>query len=294
MELIHAFIASMGHYLEMRGFILNPSPRMETNPQQKENLIREERKLLESIGERLARFHRASAGFPVSRRHPLNRIGKWREIWVERLKRIRRFRDALFSQGISNELESLFLDNYTYYHQLAQDALFYLDDYHYPEVVPLSAAYGVLSYRSLSLDQLEIKGESIGFRHAEDWRLDIPVRDLGHFMRNTFMEKGEPAGAFSFLQGYQRVREILPEEFPLLYAILLFPYEWAGYVEGYYAKNLEPGLGELKFRSLLNQEAQKNRFLIQFREKLKEWSGVDLAEIEWLKPTHLREPRESP
>lgn len=287
MDPVHSFIASMGDYLEMRGFSLRPKVGYEAEEQVG---MQGERKRppFEEIGERLARFHRASAGFPFSRRHPLNRLGKWKEIWIGRLKRIGTFRDSLFQAGVGHPFDTLFLTHYTYFSQLGQVALFYLDDALYPHVVQSSASYGILSYRSLSLEDVQPKGKTIWFMNEHDWRIDIPVRDIASLIRNTMMQNGDVDEAHLFLNGYGRIRALLPEEYPLLYAVFLYPVEWVEMVEAYFTRQLPAEEGLMRFRQLIHTEKVKNHFIHRFSERLRETEGIDLTEVAWLRPTDQR------
>lgn len=289
MDPIHSFISAMGNYLEMRGFSLRPVYERTIEVVGSRHLMNEG-ELYREIGERLAKLHRASAGFPVSKRHPLFRLGKWKEIWLQRLKRIRFFRDSLFRDGIKQPFEALFLTHYTYFAQLGQVSLFYLDDSLYPQVVPISAAYGLLTYRSLSMNDLKIKG-NVWFINEEEWRIDIPVRDLGSFIRNTFMEQGDLKGAFSFLNGYQRIREITPEEFPLLYAFLLYPAPWVELVDAYFTQTIPHEEGMKRLRKMIDDEKKRSLFIARLREGLKEEVGIEMAEVKWLLPIGERTPQ---
>ncbi len=236
-----------------------------------------------SLGQQLSQLHLASAGFSIQKNHPLNRIGTWTDHWYKRVKRIQAFRDNIFQVGVTSQFEELFLEDYTYFNQLAQVALFYLEDHRYLEVTQLVEPYSSLAYRSFSWKDVELVDSGYSFKRPENWIVDIAVRDLGQFTRSSSMETLSLDDAIILLQGYQQYRELLPEEFQMIYAQLLYPYRWIQLIERYTARHKYPQFDweeEIRNIHLCYQEWEP--VLADFVERIEEEFGVKITPVEWI------------
>jgi len=237
------------------------------------------------LGKKLYQLHKASAGFAHPQNHPLNLKGKWSEHWFKRLKRIQKVRDHIYKQGIQSKFEELFLENYSYFNQLAQVALFYLEDLNYPEVVNALEAYGTLAYRSFSWDFVKESEDGYLFVRPESWILDIPTRDLGHFVKNSSMETLAYEDSVELLRGYQSGRELEKSEYHLIYASMLFPSRWVRLVEKYMNRQNYPNIEwEEEILELNDSYQEWERVLGEYNAKIYEEFGVEVTPVEWLLP----------
>lgn len=236
-----------------------------------------------NLGKQLSQLHQASAGFSIQANHPLYRIGTWSDQWFKRIKRIQAIRDQLYQMGIHSQFEELFLEDYTYFNQLAQVALFYLEDHHYVEIVRQVEPYSSLAYRSFSWKDVEQSEYGFSFIHPENWIVDIAARDLGQFTRSSSMETLSFDETIQLLQGYQHERELLPTEYQMIYAQLLYPNRWVGLVERYTARHKYPQLNwEEEIRHLHVSYQEWEPVLAEFADRIYAEFGARITPIEWI------------
>jgi spore coat protein YutH len=236
----------------------------------------------EHLGNRLYHLHEASTDFMYPKNHPLNLMGRLPEQWIRRTKRIQNIHAQLLKAGINSLFDELFLKNYTYFNQLAQVALFYLEDHHYNEVINELRSYGNLAYRSFSLEDVEIDEAGIKFINPENWVIDLPVRDLANFIKNTSMDTLSLDESVQFLKGYQTKRELLPSEHHLIYAILLYPNKFFRLVETAYSSRREDRDWDEEISWMVQQYQDWEMLLARYRDRIKEEFRIQLTPVEWI------------
>lgn len=235
------------------------------------------------LGTELCRLHLASAGYEIQQDHPLNRSGTWAKRWFQRVKQMEKLRDHLFHVGVTSDFEELFLQDYTYFNQLAQVALFYLEDHQYSHAVQQLQSVSTLAHRSFSWQNVEQAEQGFIFVHPEDWLVDIGVRDLASFIRTSSFTSNSLDESMQFLQGYQNIRELRPEEYHLIYAQLLYPVRWIQLIQKYQVRHQHASLDwEQELQKLHHSYQRWEPVLVDYVEQVYDHFGVEVTSIEWL------------
>lgn len=236
------------------------------------------------LGISLAKLHDASARFPYSEEYAdLVHFGKWTTHWYDDMQRIRKYYDHLHRYGTASAFDERFLKDYTYYHQLAQVALFYLEDHQYEEFVRQHPHLCALTYQNFSWTDVEISGADICFANPGEWVLDLSIRDLAEFIRFSTMDRYDYKEVIPFLHGYQEVRELTLNEFQLMFARLLYPKEWVQLILDYiHRRDDAPREWENELRHVVEVQQGWERILAAFVPMIEEEFGVKLAKVDWL------------
>lgn len=235
------------------------------------------------LGAQLAELHLASADFTITKDDSLNRIGTWTDHWHKRVKRIQKVRDQYYQAGTNSLFEELLLEDYTYFNQLAQVALFYLEDHYYDDVVNKVVPFSKIAYRSFSWQDVEQNYSGFIFTNPENWILDIGARDLGQFTLASSMDTFSFDEAIQVLHGYQRNRELIPAEYELIYAQLLYPSRWIQLVEKYASRQNYPYLNwEDEMKSLHRKYQEWEPVLADFAGRIKHEFGANIKVVDWI------------
>lgn len=236
------------------------------------------------LGVSLAKLHHASARFPYIEEYTeLVHNGKWPTIWYDDMQQIQKYYNHLHRYGTRSPFDERFLKDYTYFHQLAQVALFYLEDHQYEEFVRQHSDLCSLTYQHFSWADVERSGPHLYFANPKSWILDLGLRDLAEFIRISTMDRFDYHEVIPLLHGYQEVRELLPREFELMFARLLYPKDWVQLTLRYMHRKDDRHMDwENELGHIVEVQQGWEKVLAAFVPMVKEEFGVELAKVDWL------------
>jgi spore coat protein YutH len=234
-----------------------------------------------NLGKELAKFHQKGRMFP----YPLlkcNRIGQWKSLWEKRLDQMEEFwRNKIFSRP-ENAFEKLFVESFTYYLGLAENAIQYLadsvmDEYPYP------VDSATICHRRFSKDTWK---QDAYLKLPTDWLFDHPSRDLAEWTRSQYVELRRTD--IGIIQGlyrqYERITPLSPFSWRLLFARLLFPIHYFECIEGYYLTQSDEKREQFKqkLQTILKDSSNYERFLAEFHH-LALYRSKKLPKPHWLR-----------
>ncbi|MFD2370367.1 hypothetical protein ACFSO0_10545 [Brevibacillus sp. GCM10020057] len=242
-----------------------------------------------TCGQTLAQFHLATSTFKGDKLFlPYSSLGNWPSMWRRKLRHYTECRDELVElEGELTSMDEYLLTSFTYVHQLGEIAVHYLLASGYDKVVKETAAYGKVAYQNF--DQGFMLWNEKGARLVAgewNWVLDMRARDIGQWLKAEVKRDGwQDEKAASFLDGYNRVSPLLPEEYAVIYGLMLYPGRFLRLVESYQELPLEEKEqvdGRL-WRIQLDQElARMEEALRRYPRLVAERYGVSIPPIDWL------------
>jgi spore coat protein YutH len=242
-----------------------------------------------ATGQALAEFHQTTKDVKGELFFPQYRsLGGWPAMWRKRLRRYEAYRDRMDEDGREiTPIDQHLLTSYTYVHHLGETAIQYLHDCGYHKVVKETAKYGRVSYQNF--DHGYILFAEDGTRHLSGqfaWQFDMRTRDIGQWLKADIRSNGwDPERVSQFLQGYNSVAPLLPAEYSVVYALLLFPGRFLRYVELYH--RLAPGerreWEEQRWQQQLDGELLAlGDAVCDFPGLIEARFGVHIAPVRWL------------
>jgi spore coat protein YutH len=236
---------------------------------------------LNQIGRDLARFHQKARTYPYQVTK-IQRIGQWKFLWEKRLDQLETFwRGKVRSQPL-NRFEKMFVESFTYYLGLAENAIQYLVDTELDEE-PQPIDSGTICHHRFHLTTWN---PEMCVKLPTEWVFDHGSRDIAEYMRHLFFEKQEDlkSNGFRFLDDYDRTTPLSVFSWRLIYSRLLFPIHFFECVENYYlsAEDDKPYF-EGKMEEVLNRSSQYEAFLKSYSSMLSiKTRRIMLPAIEWL------------
>lgn len=217
------------------------------------------------MGKKLSKFHSRGRTFA----EPLkvcNRIGKWKELWENRIDTLENvWREKLNAHPI-NEFERLFVESFPYYLGLGENAIQYLVDCEIDDQ-PTNVDAGTVCHERFYNDTWS--GEYL-VKNPFDWVFDHHSRDIGEWVREHYQqlpETYEPT-MVQFLREYQSYMPLSSFSWRLMYARLLFPVSYLEVVESYFqsVRQGEQNKLEDQLQSQLKNAHHQEVFLRYFYE----------------------------
>lgn len=183
------------------------------------------------MGSKLSKFHERGRNYsePVK---VCNRIGKWKELWENRLDGIESvWREKLHTHP-TNDFEKMFVESFPYYLALGENAIQYLVDCEIDDN-PNNMDAGTVCHERFYTDTWT--GDYL-LKNPFDWVFDHHSRDLGEWMRKHYQQYPytyQPS-MVRFMNEYQSYTTLSSFSWRLLYSRLLFPVHYFEGIEGYY------------------------------------------------------------
>jgi spore coat protein YutH len=234
-----------------------------------------------NLGRELAKFHQKGRMFP----YPMskcNRIGQWKALWEKRLDQMEVFWRNKISLRPENEFEKLFVDSFTYYLGLTENAIQYFADTLIDES-PYQIDSATICHRRFTKNTWK---QDVYLKLPTDWLLDHHSRDLAEWTRSKYVELrridiGSIQGMF---QQYENITPLSPFSWRLLYARLLFPIHYFECIEGYYLTQSDEERVQYKqkLQTILQDSSNYERFLAEFHH-FAFYRSKNLPKIHWLR-----------
>ena len=231
------------------------------------------------IGTELAVFHFRGRSIPQRIEH-CSRIGKWKEMWEQRIGQLEQvWRDKLTAKP-QNEFEKLFIDCFPYYAGLTENAIQYLVDTEIDENPELVDG-GTVCYDRFTSDTW---GDGVIGKLFSDWVFDHGARDIAEWIRAYYFKQPNTyhQGVESFLRQYQSVTPLSTFSARMLYSRMLLPVHFFEIIEHYYVTNSE-GMKTKLEESLLNHVKHSNSYERMLSE-LYELAGIQMGNIRMIVP----------
>ncbi|GAA4723041.1 hypothetical protein [Brevibacillus fulvus] len=248
-----------------------------------------------AYGHALAQFHRATGNFSGDRLFaPYSSLGSWPKMWRKKLTHFALYRDEL--EQAKEEItpfDELLLTSFTYLYQLGDLSVQYLLDQHYAKVCKEAEAYGKIAYQNFDEGYI-LFDENGSFHLIGEWQwvIDTRTRDIGQWIKAETRRNGwRPETVAQFLDGYNSSSPLLDQEYPLLYAMLLYPGRYFKLVDMYrnlpHDEKTEVDAGHWK--EIMNEElTELEELLCHFPHLVKSRYGVTIPTIDWLRRTSDR------
>jgi spore coat protein YutH len=242
-----------------------------------------------ATGQALARFHQSTGSFTGERLFlPYRSLGGWPAMWRKKLRQYSAYRDELENErGIITPFDEYLLTTYTYIHHLGDTAVQYLLDAGYNRVIKETAGYGKVAYQNFDDGYIMIADDGSRYIAAEwCWVIDMRARDIGQWIKAEIRRAGWNHDRISqFLDGYNSVSKLLPEEYACIYALLLYPGRFLKLVEAYRAFPVDD-LESLDFsdwREMLEEELQYMEMALRdYPRLITARYGAVIPQIDWL------------
>lgn len=242
-----------------------------------------------ATGQAIAEFHQMTKGFKRELFFPQYRtLGGWSAIWRRRLRRYEAYRDMMDDEGRAiTPIDQYLLTSYTYVHHLGETAIQYLHDCGYHKVVKETARYGRVTYQNFDHGYIVFAEDGTRWLTGQyAWQFDMRTRDIGQWLKADIRRNGwNPERVSMFLEGYNSVAPLLPAEYGVVYALLLFPGRFLRHAEKYY--QVAPGerveWDERSWQQQLEGELLAiGDAVSHFPNLIKERFGVQITPVRWL------------
>ncbi|RKD21721.1 hypothetical protein BEP19_13910 [Ammoniphilus oxalaticus] len=180
------------------------------------------------LGSRLAEFHSISVECLEGVTDSFSEIGRWPRAWQSKYEQLERFESVAQARIGTEEqdpFDAFFVNNAAYFRQLTELSLMRLETCDYEAICDDTFPFGRLSftnfsYETITLNQFGQPFFTDPFSLVEDTR----VRDLAQFIKADVRLYGwDPSRIYTFLAAYHAVSPITPNEFQLMYALILLP-----------------------------------------------------------------------
>jgi len=180
------------------------------------------------VGSSLARLHLTSVEALQDVRCKFSDYGNWSKVWSAKCEQLKKY-EEIAARRIGTEEEdpfdSYFMDNVGYLKQVGALSLTYLDTCNYKQVCRNTMEFGRLSYINFGYEKFVTTPQGrVFFTDPFSFVEDVRVRDIAQFIKADVREYGwNPHNVYSFLSGYHAVSPLTPDEFTLMYALILLP-----------------------------------------------------------------------
>jgi spore coat protein YutH len=236
----------------------------------------------QKLGRKLAKFHERGRMVPFQVQR-VSRIGKWKQLWEQRLEQMEKVWTGLLFQTPEDEFERLFLDSFPYYMGLTENAIQYLVDAEIDDD-PTEIDNGTVCHERFSSTSW---GADFLLKNPFDWVFDHRSRDIAEWTRERYFRNNQTyqLDVRNFYQEYLSIAPLSIFSWKLLYSRILFPLHYFECVENYYISQSEQQKKSLEeqLTKILRQSMEYERFLSSFYELAgAPIKRINLAKPEWL------------
>jgi len=234
------------------------------------------------MGKKLAKFHSRGRTFA----EPLqecNRIGKWKELWEERIDRLENVWHEKIQSNPANEFERMFVESFPYFSSLGENAIQYLVDCEIdddPSGLDAGTVCHERFYNDLWLGEYLVK-------NPFDWVFDHHCRDVSEWIREHYFRFPHTyrPDMVRFVEEYSYYTPLSSFSWRLLYARLLFPVHYLEAIERYYSSDREEEKRTVEdfLQDYLKRTHHHEEFLRDFYEVLGvPISRLRIPRVDWL------------
>ncbi|WAA09952.1 spore coat putative kinase YutH [Fervidibacillus albus] len=233
------------------------------------------------VGVKLARFHLRGMSYPYPVQH-LNRLGKWKDLWVIRQQEMENLWQRLLKQKPTSPFEHMFVESYSYYSGFIENAIQYFVDTSIDER-PERYDRGTITHERFTYDTWFA---TIHWKNPFLWVFDHPSRDLAEWVRQLFFNELQlRENVRTFFMNYQSVTPLSSFSWRLILSRLLFPVHFIECVELYYSTNSEAvkTMMEKRLERLLAKTGEYERFLFNLFELANhQLKSTEIPVLDWL------------
>ncbi|MGK5506712.1 hypothetical protein [Brevibacillus formosus] len=240
-------------------------------------------------GQSLAKFHQATSDFSSDKMFiPYSSLGNWPSMWRKKLRNFNEYRDEMDEENVEiAPMDEYLLTCFTYITQLGELSVQYLVDAGYDKVVKETASLGKVAYQNYDQGYMLWKEKDVRLMAGEwNWVLDMRTRDVGQWIKAETKRNGWNEEAVSgFLDGYNSVSTLLPAEYAVIYALMLYPGRFLKLVETY----MELPVEERQEVNIQAWQTQLEDELTKMEEGLRKYPlfiaqryDVSIPQIDWL------------
>lgn len=237
-------------------------------------------------GRELAIFHYRGRSIP-QRIIFCSRIGKWKEMWEQRVDQLERvWRDKLGAKP-QNDFEKLFIDSYPYYAGLSENAIQYLVDTEIDEN-PEMVDGGTVCYERFTS---ETWGSGSNGKLFSEWVFDHSARDIAEWIRAYYFKQPNTyhQGVESFLRQYQSITPLSTFSARMLFSRLLLPVHYFEIIEQYYVTKSEGEKTRLEER--LENFMKHSTIYERMLSEIYELAGIPKGNIKMVVPEWIMNRR---
>ncbi len=238
------------------------------------------------VGRELAIFHYRGRSVP-QRITYCSRIGKWKEMWEQRIDQVERVWREKLTAKPQNEFEKLFIDSFPYYSGIAENSVQYLVDTEIDEN-PEMVDGGTVCYERFTSDTW---GPGSHGKLFSDWVFDHSARDIAEWIRGYYFKQPNTyhQGVESFLRQYQSIAPLSTFSARMLYSRMLLPVHYFEVIEQYYVTKSEGEKTRLEERleNFMKQSSIYERML----SELFELAGIPKGNIKMVVPEWIMKRR---
>lgn len=242
-----------------------------------------------AIGQSLAKFHLATSTFKGDKLFiPYSSLGSWPSMWRRKLRHYSEFRDELGEmEGELTAMDECLLTSFTYVHQLGEIAVNYLLASGYDIVVKETAAFGKVAYQNFDTGYMLWNEKDARLVGGEwNWVLDMRARDIGQWIKAETKRSGwQEEKIEGFLDGYNSVSPLLPDEYAVIYGLMLYPGRFLKLAESYQELPLDERqeVNGTVWKSQLESElARMEEGLRRYPHLVAKRYGASIPQIDWL------------
>lgn len=218
------------------------------------------------------------------------------ERWYKTLKQAHSWYQKVMERPDAYPVEAhVVLHYHTYFQHLGQTVLYYLQDHYNKKSYSYLRELASVVYDRMPYDWFDAEALTSGrmpLRYPERLAIDLPVRDLAAWLRQT-LESGERStgleGAsakgemidealFDMIRHYSAIRPLNRQESPYLYTLLVFPETYMELVSNL-SRTLEEDPAGL--HRVLEQEKRRGKTIARLRQLIEKTYHHDIEPISW-------------
>lgn len=233
------------------------------------------------FGTELAEFHQRGKVLRYDFQE-MNRIGKWKSFWEQRLEQLEKFWTNKVNDNPTNSFERMFVESFPYYLGMTENAIQFLVDTEIDDE-PKMFDGATITYERFTP---EVWSSRYVMKLPTEWVYDHPSRDLSEYIRHYFLQEESNVGTMQkFLTQYEKISPLSTFAWRLLYARLLFPIHYYEAVEAYYTSKTASDRNEKEshLKSIIENSGE-------YEEKVKNFftniqlpiNRLGIRQLDWL------------
>lgn len=220
---------------------------------------------LEIASKELGKFHKASVGFTTKNENK-NYIGKMITSLKRKQNELKFFKTLLTKYDEVTEFDRIVANEIDDYIEQGEKSISFLEGSAYEELCKDKDKIA-LCHHDLAYHNILIESDKAYFIDFDYAIVDLKVHDLCNFINKV--EKSclfDIDKAKIVINNYNSENNLTKEELGVLYALLLFPYDFYSICKSYYTrrKNYEEDVFLYKLNRKVNDQFARKEFLKQF------------------------------
>lgn len=217
--------------------------------------------------ELLACFHNQAKGFEAPKKVKIkNHSAKWLKTFKKQRDELVKYKSYIDKLKLKGEFDFLYKSHLDYFASEADYAMRILELSGYKELCDYYKNEGYICHDSFYYQNILFdEQERMYIVDLESCRFDLPVSDLGKFIRRVLSKKRflwDFDLCRKIIESYCRIRPLTREEYGILLAMLVFPHKAWKLGKKRYIKNKK--WNEEKYREKLNRLLREREFKKEF------------------------------